>query len=245
MMSFVVIPQAYASSPSGTNLLCGGRQARRAELVGIALRAPERGRERVERRSGAGLDLEHGVLLPAHGPPVDDRDRDAAIDGSAQETVAGVDRERRADDEKKARSVEGGERLVDRGVWHVVTEEDDTRLEHTTALCAGRDLEALHSVGSRVGVSVRRDHDGLRSPPWIERENAGLKGVAVLDRAAHEALHLGQGAMQFGDPAAPGLVVKSVNVLRDDASHHTAALERCERAMPGVRFGKAHTLPAE
>src|SRR5580658_2880223 len=100
----------------------------------------------MQRRACARLELEDRMLLAAHRPSVDDRDRNAAIDGAQQEAVPGVDGKRRADDEKKLRHLHRGERFVDGRTRNVVAEEDDPWLEDATTQRAGRDFEALDAI---------------------------------------------------------------------------------------------------
>jgi hypothetical protein len=72
-------------------------------------------------------------------------------------------------------------------------------------------------------------------PPWILVDEALVHLGARRERAAREAPHLGQRAVQLDDAPAAGGVVQPIHVLRDDAGESPAALERGEREVGGVR----------
>ncbi len=162
-----------------------------------------------------------------------------------EEAVAREHGQRRPHDEQERCSVDRGERLVDDALRDVVAEEDDARLEGAPAGEARRDLERLLALPRQLGVPVGGDGGAAVAPRGVRREQALLEVVAVLERAAPQARHLAERAVQLGDPEAPGLGVQAVDVLGHHVGDDPARLEPRERAVALVRLRGAHPRPAD
>ena len=99
------------------------------------------------------------------------------------------------------------------------------------------------------GVGIRGDGDATdRLGAFDETgvggfEQFGQRG-AGHGVAAVQADHLGVGAVQVDDVAAAGLGVQQIDVLGDDARHHTGALERRQCTVTGIRQRVVHVPPA-
>ena len=102
--------------------------------------------------------------------------------------------------------------------------------------------------GRPAARSRRRGEAGSRrdlQPAGVGFQEALLHVVALFARAATEAAHLGQRAVQLDDPTAAGAVVQAIDVLGDHAGQRPGRLQRRQRAVGGVGRGGPEARPAD
>jgi hypothetical protein len=135
-------------------------------------------------------------------------------------------------------------RGVERGARDAAAEEHDVRHQHAAARLARHDVEA--DAGRQLDVAVGRERTvRAQQPARVGDEQALLEVVARRDRAARQAAHARERAVELDDVPAPGLAVQRVDVLRDHAGERAAVLHRRERGVRRVRARRGHPRPAD
>ena len=137
------------------------------------------------------------------------------------------------------------ESRVDARGRHAFAEEDDMRLQDAAAVLARRDVHGgvIDIRDSRI--AIRSDRLWSRfGELWIAREEARLKAPPIGQRAAPEALHGVEAAVQIDHAAAACPRVQAVDVLRDDRADQTGRLEPRERDVCAIRRGPGDALPS-
>ena len=138
--------------------------------------------------------------------------------------------------------VEGG---LDAIVRHTLAEVDDIRLQGPAAHRAGHHDEGVEMRLRNIDVAVRVDGGHRRPPSRIRDGDAGVHGVAVLDRSAVQADDPIESTMQVDHRRTTGSLMQTVDVLRDDAGDHPATLEFGHGVVPGVGTGAGELMPAQ
>ena len=172
-----------------------------------------------ERRPRARLDLEDGALLAPHMPAVHDRHRSPPLDGAPQRAIAREeDVKRGPHDEQDVRGVRGAEGVVQHRSRHVVSEEDDARLEDAAAVDARGDRELERGLGGELRVPVG---GVVHLPGQPARVRGRRSGPGASSRAPRSSRSRGSRLPRAHRAASitrrlPAPRVKSIDVLRHD-----------------------------
>ncbi len=220
-----------------------------ASLAGRALSAHQPpgqgGQDGAERRVGFDGDEGVGAGL-AEG---DEGDGLALARGAVHEAQAGVDGERRSDDEERVGLLVDRPCGGDRRRGHALAEEDDVGLERPAARRARGHDEGGDGVAVEFDIAVGRGLGGSGGG------TGGVVGVGGFGPALHVGAGVGgaaaetddapEGTVEFDDAAASGGVVEAVDVLRDHARRHARRFEFGEGAVAAVRTCVPDARPPE
>ena len=128
---------------------------------------------------------------------------------------------------------------------HVLAEEHHVGLQEAAAARARRHGEGREIGAVEIGVAVGRFRRVKRQPLRIEADEFALKFSARRKRAAGHAAHPVEPSVQVDHLLAAGGLMQAVDVLGGEVLAFAQNLEPGERAMGGVRRGRAEPPPAD
>jgi len=123
----------------------------------------------------------------------------------------------------------------------ILAEEDDVGLEPPAAGCAPGYDEVPGVVEFDIAVGADRRAGVDIGVTGIGEGHRRLDRRTSRDRAAVEATHLADPAVQFDQVVLPGTTVQPVDILGD----HQLAGQHGEQPVPVVGIGRGHPRPAD
>src|SRR6266702_859528 len=213
--------------------------------IGKACLRRARSEQECKRRFATFLDLERQEIVGAGTSEIDRSDRDLPARGRLHEAEAGVDHQRRTDDQHGVGLLQMTLRGGNDVARHVLAEEHDIGLEGVAAGFASRHPEGREIRVLQIGVAIRRIRGIERQPLRICTAKRILEFVARrLPAAAHAADQI-KPAMQIDHlPVTCGLM-QPVDILGQEQLALPVGLDTSERMMRSVRPGLAEPPPSD
>ena len=191
------------------------------------------------------LDFQLKQRVGAGSSEIDRGDWLAAGCRALCEAIAGVDHQRRADDQHGVGRIEMSARPLDLLARHVLAEEDDVRLHHPAAVGARRHSEGGKVSRFEIGVAVRRVCRLEREPARVAAGEFALEVRPRRKRAAAHAADPIEPPVQVDHPLAPCRLMQPVHVLGQEMVRLAQLFEPGQRAVGGVRLSCMKTAPAD
>ncbi|CAM2137963.1 hypothetical protein PT2222_100050 [Paraburkholderia tropica] len=201
--------------------------------------------ERVERRGARRFDFQREQRVGARLAEVDGGHGLAALLRPRAEAIARIHHQRRTDHEHRVGLVERRRRRRHALARHVLAEKHHRRLEHAAASVACGNVEGVFAVEVEMGVAVGGRFRERARERRIARLQLRLDRGARVLRAAGEAMHVADAAVQLDHAMTARALMQAVDVLRDERADAPRRFEPRERAMRAVGLREPDGRPAQ